>query len=65
VNDPIGQAEQELGQISNKGEAEAYHRRWLGVTGALRSMAAKEPGFSHYYRRLHREWQRSSRRQER
>jgi hypothetical protein len=58
VNDIIGQAEQELELITTKGEAEVYHRRWLGATGTLRLMAAKSPALSHYYRCLHREWRR-------
>ena len=59
MSDVIGQAEQELERITSKGEAEAYHRRWLGPTGTLRLMAAKEPGFSHYYRRLRLHWRRT------
>ena len=58
MTDVIGQAEQELERITSKGEAEAYHRRWLGPMGTLRLMAAKDPGFSHYYRRLRLHWRR-------
>ena len=60
MNDIIGHAEHELEQISTLGEAQAYHRRWLGVAGALRVMAAKEPALSHYYRSLCREWRRTA-----
>ena len=60
MSDTIGQAELELGQITNTMQAEAFHRRWLGATGTLRLLAARNPALSHYYRRLHQQWRRSA-----